>query len=134
MESVQDMKGCRDDQKVKYTAGHLSVRLLRGGTLRHTRGRETAVGMAWEDFKTFTREDIYPVNEMLVRHLVTPENKRIERYIYGLASQIRGMVTTTEPVTIQKAMPKAGTLTDEAIRNGLLKKNPNKRCKGGEPS
>nr|GEW30330.1 hypothetical protein [Tanacetum cinerariifolium] len=28
---------------------------------------------------------------MLVPHLVTPEGKRIERYVYGLASQIRGM-------------------------------------------
>ncbi|GJZ15543.1 putative reverse transcriptase domain-containing protein [Tanacetum coccineum] len=33
----------------------------------------------------------------------------------------------TEPATIQKAMQKAGTLTDEAIRNGSLKKNTEKR-------
>ncbi|GKA07947.1 putative reverse transcriptase domain-containing protein [Tanacetum coccineum] len=72
------------------------------------------------DFKTLTREEFYPINEMqkletefwnhtmvgaghvaytdrfhklarLVPHLVTPENKRIERYIYGLAPQIHGM-------------------------------------------
>ncbi|GKA79932.1 hypothetical protein Tco_0786528 [Tanacetum coccineum] len=65
----------------------------------------------------------------LVPHLVTPENIRIERYIYGLA-----MVAATEPATIQKAMQKAGTLTDEAIRNGSLKKNIEKRGNGGEPS
>ncbi|GJZ50182.1 reverse transcriptase domain-containing protein [Tanacetum coccineum] len=135
----------------------------KGGAIIHTQGRETAVGMAWEDFKTLTREEFYQVNEMqkletefwnhsmvgaghatytnrfhelarLVRHLVTLENKKIERYIYGIASQIRGMVTATEPVTIQKAMAKASTLTNEAIRNGLLKKNPNKRGKGGGPS
>ncbi|GJS48662.1 hypothetical protein Tco_0598783 [Tanacetum coccineum] len=40
----------------------------------------------------------------------------------------------TEPTTIQKAMQIAGTLTDEAIRNGLIKKNPEKRGNGGEPS
>ncbi|GJR72981.1 hypothetical protein Tco_0085346 [Tanacetum coccineum] len=51
----------------------------------------------------------------LVPHLVIPENKRIERYIYGCALQIRGMVAATEPTVIQKAMQKAGTLTDEAI-------------------
>nr|GEU70314.1 hypothetical protein [Tanacetum cinerariifolium] len=74
----------------------------------HIRSREAAVGMAWEDFKTLTREEFFPVNEMqkletefwnhamvgdghaaytdrfhalarLVPHLVTPENKRIER-------------------------------------------------------
>ncbi|GJT59584.1 reverse transcriptase domain-containing protein [Tanacetum coccineum] len=70
----------------------------------------------------------------LVPHLVTPENKRIERYIYGRASQIRGMVAVTEPMTIQKAVQIAGTLIDEALRNGSIKKNPEKRGNGGESS
>ncbi|GJX69938.1 reverse transcriptase domain-containing protein [Tanacetum coccineum] len=48
----------------------------------------------------------------LVPHLVTLDNKRIRRYVYGLAPQIR----------------------DEAIRNGSIKKNPEKRGNGGEPS
>ncbi|GKB24307.1 hypothetical protein Tco_0863708 [Tanacetum coccineum] len=70
----------------------------------------------------------------LVHHLVTPKNKRIERNIYGVALQIRGMVAATEPVTIQRAMQKVGTLTDEAVKNELLKKNPEKRGNGGEPN
>ncbi|GJT31891.1 putative reverse transcriptase domain-containing protein [Tanacetum coccineum] len=41
----------------------------------------------------------------LFPHLVTPKDKRIERYVYGLAPQIRGMVAATEPKTIQKAEP-----------------------------
>ncbi|GKD32479.1 putative reverse transcriptase domain-containing protein, partial [Tanacetum coccineum] len=164
MESVQDMSGCGDDQKVKYTAGSFVGKALTWWNSQiHTRSRETAVGMAWEDFKTLMREEFCPINEMqkletkfwnhamvgaghaaytdrfhelarLVPHLVTPENKRIERYIYGLAPQIRGMVAATEPTTIQKAVQKAGTLTDEAIRNGSLKKNPEKRGNSGEPS
>ncbi|GKB57928.1 hypothetical protein Tco_0914114 [Tanacetum coccineum] len=36
MESVQEMSGCRDNQKVKYSAGSFVVRLLRGGTLIYT--------------------------------------------------------------------------------------------------
>ncbi|GJT88734.1 putative reverse transcriptase domain-containing protein [Tanacetum coccineum] len=60
--------------------------------------------------------------------------KRIERYMYGLALQIQGMVAATEPKTIQKAVQIAGTLTDEALRNGSIKKNPEKRRNGGEPS
>ncbi|GJR61318.1 putative reverse transcriptase domain-containing protein [Tanacetum coccineum] len=124
MESVQDMSGCEDNQK--------------------------------EDFKNFTRVDFCPVNKMhkletefwnyamvgaghvaytdrfhdlarLLPHLVTPKNKRIERYIYGLTPHIRRMVVVTEPTTIQKAVQKAGTLTDEAIRNGSLKRNTEKR-------
>ncbi|GJX14901.1 hypothetical protein Tco_0206659 [Tanacetum coccineum] len=96
-----------------------------------TRGREAAVGMTWEDFKTLTREELCPNSKMqkletefwLVPHLVTPENKRIERYIYSLALQIRAMVAATEPTTIQSVVLKAGMLIDEAIRNGSLKKN-----------
>ncbi|GJT57828.1 putative reverse transcriptase domain-containing protein [Tanacetum coccineum] len=69
----------------------------------------------------------------LVLHLVTPEGKRIERYVYGLAPQIR-MVAATEPKTIQKAMQIAGTLTDEALRNESIKKNLEKRGNREEPS
>nr|GFC10355.1 reverse transcriptase domain-containing protein [Tanacetum cinerariifolium] len=68
----------------------------------------------------------------LAPHLVTPENKRIKRYIYGLAAQIQGMVVATQPKIIQRAMQKAGTLTDEAVRNGSLKKNLEKRENDGE--
>ncbi|GJW13399.1 putative reverse transcriptase domain-containing protein [Tanacetum coccineum] len=44
------------------------------------------------------------------------------------------MVAATEPMTIQKAVQLAGTLTDEALMNGSIKKNPEKRGGGGEPS
>ncbi|GJY44076.1 putative reverse transcriptase domain-containing protein [Tanacetum coccineum] len=118
--------------------------------------------MSWEDFKTLTREEFCPSNEMqkletelwnhamvgvghavytdrfhelarLVPHIVTPEGKRIKRYVYGLDPQIRGMVAATEPKTIQKVVQIAGTLTDEAFRNGSIKKNLEKRGNGGEP-
>ncbi|GJR85205.1 putative reverse transcriptase domain-containing protein [Tanacetum coccineum] len=109
MESVQDMSVCRDIQKVKYTAGSFVVR---------------ASHAAYTDrFHELAR---------LVPHLVTPENKRIERYIYVLAPQIRGMVAATKPTKIQSVVLKAG-VTNEAIRNGLIKKNPEKRRNGGEP-
>nr|GEV14856.1 hypothetical protein [Tanacetum cinerariifolium] len=82
----------------------------KGGAIIHTRNREAAVRMPREDFKNLTREEFCPVNEMqkletefwnhpmigashaaytdrfhelarLVPHLVTPENKRIERNV-----------------------------------------------------
>ncbi|GKB98866.1 reverse transcriptase domain-containing protein, partial [Tanacetum coccineum] len=146
MELIQDISGYGENQKVKYTAGSLI------------------------DFKTLTREEFCLNNEMqkletkfwchamvgaghavytdqfhelarLVPHLVTPENKRIERYIYGLALQIcamvmaaSAMVAATKPTIIQSAILKAGILTDEAIRNGALKKVTEKRGNSGEPS
>ncbi|GKF42413.1 reverse transcriptase domain-containing protein, partial [Tanacetum coccineum] len=134
MESVQDMSGCRDSQKVKYTVGSFVGKALTWWNSQiHTRGQEAAIGMSWEDFNTLTREEFCPSNEMqkletklwnhamvrdghaayidrfhelarLVPLLVTPKGKRIERYVYGLAPQIRAMVATTEPNTIQKAV------------------------------
>ncbi|GJX09198.1 putative reverse transcriptase domain-containing protein [Tanacetum coccineum] len=164
MESVQDMSGCGDDQKVKYTAGlFVSKALTWWNSHIHTRSHEVAVSMAWDDFKVLMREEFCPSKEMqkletklwnhvmvgaghaaytdrfhelarLVPHLVTSKNRRIGRYVYGLAPQIRGMVAATEPTTIQSVVLKVGVLTDEAIRNGSIKKNPEKRGNGGEPS
>ncbi|GKD70894.1 hypothetical protein Tco_1324984 [Tanacetum coccineum] len=44
------------------------------------------------------------------------------------------MVETIEPKTIQKDVQIAGTLTDEALKNGSIKKNHEKRGNRGEPS
>ncbi|GJT43019.1 putative reverse transcriptase domain-containing protein [Tanacetum coccineum] len=164
MESVHDMSGCRDSQRVKYSAGSFVGKALTWWNSEiRTQGREAVVGMSWEDFKILTREEFCPSNEMqkletelwnhamvgaghaaytdrfhklarLVPHLVTPEGKKIERYVYGLALQIRGMVAATEPKTIRKVVQSAGTLIDEALRNGSIKKNPEKRGNVGEPS
>ncbi|GJT24208.1 putative reverse transcriptase domain-containing protein [Tanacetum coccineum] len=81
MESVLDMSGCRDNQKVKYTAGSFVGKALTWlNSQIRTLGREVEVGMSWDNFKI------------------------------------------------------AGTLTDEAYRNGSIKKNLEKRGNGGEPS
>ncbi|GKD98284.1 hypothetical protein Tco_1382181, partial [Tanacetum coccineum] len=56
-----------------------------------------------------------------------------DRYVYGLAPQIRGIVAATEPKTIQKAVQISGALTDEAVRNGSIKK-VKKRGNVGEHS
>ncbi|GKA24470.1 putative reverse transcriptase domain-containing protein [Tanacetum coccineum] len=164
MESVQDMSGCGDNQKVKYTAGSFIGKALTWWNSQiRTLGREVAIGISWDNFKLLMMEEFCLSNEMqkletelwnhtmvgadhaaytdrfyelarLVLHLVTPKNRKIEMYVYGLAPQIRGMVTATEPSTIQKAVQIAGTLTNEALRNGSIKKNPEKRGNMGEPS
>ncbi|GJZ45459.1 hypothetical protein Tco_0593055 [Tanacetum coccineum] len=65
MELVQDMSGCGDNQKVKYTAGSFVGKALTWWNSQiHTQSREATVGMSWEDFKTLTREEFFPVNEM----------------------------------------------------------------------
>ncbi|GKD53477.1 reverse transcriptase domain-containing protein [Tanacetum coccineum] len=54
-----------DSHKVKYTAGSFVGKALTWWNSQiHTQGREAAVGMSWEDFKTLTREEYYSNNEM----------------------------------------------------------------------
>ncbi|GJT27094.1 putative reverse transcriptase domain-containing protein [Tanacetum coccineum] len=54
----------------------------------------------------------------------------VERYVYGVALQIRKMVAATKPKTIQKAVQISGALTDEAVRNGSIKKEERIRVLG----
>ncbi|GJT09238.1 putative reverse transcriptase domain-containing protein [Tanacetum coccineum] len=163
MEFVHDMSGCSIDQKVKYTAGSFAGKALTWWNSQIcTLSREVAVSMLWNDFKFRMIQEFYPSYEMqkleselwnyamvgvghvvytdrfhelarLVPHLVTLESRMIERYVYGLAPQIRGMVAATEPKTMQKAVQISGALTNEAVRNGSIKK-VEKRGNMGEPS
>ncbi|GJY54318.1 putative reverse transcriptase domain-containing protein [Tanacetum coccineum] len=123
MESVPDMSGCGENQKVKYTAGSFIGKALTCET-------PSPIQRAGHDVYT----DRFHELARLVSHLVTPENKRIERYIYGLAPQIHAMVAVTEPTTIQSVVLNDGMLTDEAIRNGALKKITEKSGHNREPS
>ncbi|PWA52175.1 reverse transcriptase domain-containing protein [Artemisia annua] len=131
MESVIDISECASHQKVKYVACSLIGKALTWwNTQLQARGREATIRMSWDDFKALLKEEYCPDNEMqklehelyhhtmigtdhtaytdrfhelarLVPHMVTPESKRIERYIYGLVPEIRGMVKAIEPATIQ---------------------------------
>nr|GEW49748.1 putative reverse transcriptase domain-containing protein [Tanacetum cinerariifolium] len=69
----------------------------------------------------------------LVPHLVTLESRKIKRYMYDLVPQIRRMVAATEPKTMQKVVHISGALTNEAVRNGSIKK-VEKTGNVGEPS
>ncbi|GJT83720.1 putative reverse transcriptase domain-containing protein [Tanacetum coccineum] len=125
IEAVQDISGCGDNQKVKYSAGSLTSRALTWWNFKvSTRGRKAVVGMNWEYFKALMKEEYCLSNQM----------KRIKRYIYGLALQIRRMVAATRPRTIQSAILKAEVLTDEAVRNGSLKRSGERRGDGEESS
>ncbi|GJU67448.1 reverse transcriptase domain-containing protein [Tanacetum coccineum] len=128
MESVQDMSGCRDNQKVKYTIrSFVGKDLMWWNSQIHTRGREAVVGMSWEDFKTLTREEFYPSNEM----------QKLETELWNHVMVRAGHAANTDRFhELARLVPHliTGTLTDEALRNGSITKNPEKRGNGGEPS
>ncbi|GJU37878.1 reverse transcriptase domain-containing protein [Tanacetum coccineum] len=134
MESVHDISGCSNDQKVKYIVGSFVGKALTWWNSQiRTLSREVGVSMSWNDFNFMMLQEFCPSHEMqnleselwnhamvgaghaaytnrfhelarLVSHMVTPESKMIERYVYGLALQICGMVAATEPKTMQKAV------------------------------
>ncbi|GJU34881.1 putative reverse transcriptase domain-containing protein [Tanacetum coccineum] len=163
IESVQDMIVVLAGPTVKYNAGSFVGKALTWWNSQiRTLSREVAVSMSWNDFKFMMIEEFCPSHEMqkletelwnhvmvgaghaaytdrfhelarLVPYLVTLESRKIERYVYGLAPQIRGMVAAMEPKTMQKAVQISGALTDEAVRNGSIKK-VEKRGNVGEPS
>ncbi|GJX31208.1 hypothetical protein Tco_0241063 [Tanacetum coccineum] len=107
-----------------------------------TRGREAAIGMSWEDFKTLTREEFCPSNEMqkletemwnhamvrvayvcvydsfwlarLVPQLVIPECRRLKVGVWPLLYKIREWYAAKEPKTSKRFFVQlVGTLTDE---------------------
>ncbi|GJX48829.1 putative reverse transcriptase domain-containing protein [Tanacetum coccineum] len=133
MESVHDMSGSSVDQKVKYNAGSfVGKALMWWNSQIRTLSREVVnYAMAGAGHAAYT--DRFHELARLVPHLVTPESRMTERYVYGLAPQICGMVAVTEPKTIQKVVQISGALTDEAVRNGSIKK-VEKRGNVGGPS
>nr|GEW46027.1 retrotransposon protein, putative, Ty3-gypsy subclass [Tanacetum cinerariifolium] len=108
--------------------------LINGNWIR-TLSQEVVVSMSWNDFKDGDAAYTNRFHELdrLVPHLVTLKSRKIKRYVYGLAPQIRGMVVVTKPKTIQNVMQISGALTDEVVRNGSIKK-VEKRGNLGEPS
>nr|KAJ0212690.1 hypothetical protein LSAT_V11C400190330 [Lactuca sativa] len=56
--------------------------------------------------------------------LLTPEYKKIERYIWGLASQIKGMVIASKPTTYDSAKRIAHQLTSTEIQVGFIAESP----------
>ncbi|GKA10954.1 reverse transcriptase domain-containing protein [Tanacetum coccineum] len=110
MEAVQDISGYRDNQKVKYSSGSLTGRALTWWSSEvRTKGREAAVGMTWEYFKALLKEEYCPNKEM----------QRLEMEFWNHA---------------MSAILKAGVLTDEAVRNGSLKRTYERREDGEESS
>ncbi|KAI3729830.1 hypothetical protein L6452_18501 [Arctium lappa] len=157
MESVLHISKCSEANKVEFAACLLQGRALTWwNTLVQTRGREAVNRLSWSEFKEMLKEEYCPRSEMqklqaelwnhemkgndvdtytarfhelakLVPQLVTPEENRIDRYIWGLAPEIRGDVTSGRPNTMQEAVSLAAKLTDNATRSGLFS---NEKAKG----
>ncbi|GKB28640.1 putative reverse transcriptase domain-containing protein [Tanacetum coccineum] len=140
MENVQDMSGFSNDQKVKYTAGSFVGKALTWWNSQiRTLSREVAISMSWNDFKFMMIQEFCPSHEMqklefeLWNHvMVGAGHAAYTDRFHELAMLVPHLITpkTMEPKTMQKAVQ---ALTDEAVRNGSIKK-VEKRENMGEPS
>ncbi|GJR81257.1 reverse transcriptase domain-containing protein [Tanacetum coccineum] len=127
IESVHDMSGCSIDQKVKYTAGSFVGKDLTWWNSQiHTLSREVAVSMSWNDFKFMMIQEFCPSHEM----------QNLESKLWNHAMVGAGHATYTDRFhELARLVPHLifGALTDEAVRNGSIKKVKN-RGNVGEPS
>ncbi|GKF54539.1 hypothetical protein Tco_0161449, partial [Tanacetum coccineum] len=96
MESVHDMIGCSNDQKVKYTTGSF-VEFCPSHEMQKLEFELWNHAMVGAGHAAYTGR--FHKLARLVPHLVTLESRMIERYVYGLALQIRRMVAATKPKT-----------------------------------
>ncbi|GJX99509.1 putative reverse transcriptase domain-containing protein [Tanacetum coccineum] len=143
-----------DEVTRQLNAALLNLLTQLWNTLVQTRGRAAAIAQPWEDFKKLLMKEYCPDDEIqklesefwnhkmvgsdidgytarfhelarLVPHMVTPESQRVNRYIRGLAPEIKPHVTSSEPATIQGAVSMANRLTTDGIKDGLFKKKEN---------
>nr|GEX14411.1 putative reverse transcriptase domain-containing protein [Tanacetum cinerariifolium] len=144
-----------EESQVEFASSMLQGRALTWwNTLVQTRGRAAAIAQSWEDFKKLLMEEYCPDDEVeklesefwnhkmvgsdidgytarfyelarLVPYMVTPESQRVNRYIRGLAPEIKAHVTSSQPATIQGAMSMANRLTTDGIKDGIFKKKEN---------
>ncbi|GJY48702.1 reverse transcriptase domain-containing protein [Tanacetum coccineum] len=114
--------GVKDDQKVKYTAGLFVGKALTWWNSQiHTLSREVAISMSWNDFKFMMIQEFCPSHEMqkleteLWNHAMVGD---------GYATLLIGFMSwrATKPKTMHKAVHISGALTNEAVRNGSIKK------------
>ncbi|GJS94393.1 putative reverse transcriptase domain-containing protein [Tanacetum coccineum] len=81
--------------------------------------------MVWLGHKMMGNTARFHELARLVPHMVTPESQRVNRYIRGLAPEIKPHVTSSEPATIQGAVSMANRLTTDGIKDELFKKKEN---------
>ncbi|KAJ0843597.1 putative transcription factor interactor and regulator CCHC(Zn) family [Helianthus annuus] len=156
-EATIRMSKCTADQQVTFATGLFVDEALTWWNLQvQTLGDEAAYGMTWDELKEKMREKYCSRAELqrletefwhltmvgaditgytrrfhdlsrVIPYMVTPEFKRVERYIWGLAPEFRGMVTSAKPQTITEAVTLAVSLTEDCVRMEKLSLNPTEK-------
>jgi hypothetical protein len=153
MESVFRLSNCAEDSRVKYATGTLlNGALTWWNAYANPIGIDVAYEMSWDELKRMMNDEYCPRYEIqkleeefwnlavegtnitayanrfrelsvLCPTMVTPEYKRLERYIWGLPPSIQGHVTASRPITIQSAIHLSHELIGQIIRHETTKRS-----------
>nr|KAJ0192365.1 hypothetical protein LSAT_V11C800454700 [Lactuca sativa] len=148
IEGTFDTSKCADEDKVIYAATMLKGEAIHWwGMVKEVRGREAAKNMSWDEFLRIFKEKFCPrtavkqleeeflrleQGNMTVREYTTKftekarfaefyvstEERRVERYIWGLRTAIREFVQIQKPGTFQSAVDAAEGREREKNRQG----------------
>ncbi|GJZ12948.1 putative reverse transcriptase domain-containing protein [Tanacetum coccineum] len=116
----------RSFMKGKYSTSSLTGRALTWWNSEvRTRGREAVVGMTWENFKALMKGEYCPSNKMY--------SLEVEFWSHSMA-RAGHLAYTNRLIELASAILKAGELTNEAVRNGSLKRTGERRGDSRESS
>ncbi|KAL7598104.1 hypothetical protein Lser_V15G22439 [Lactuca serriola] len=150
IEVVFHISSCPDDCRVKYaTCTLMDAALTWWNNHAKTVGVAEAYAMGWEQLKLMMTKVYCPRQEIqaleqelwnltmqgsevaaytsrfedlatLCPGMVPSEDKKTERYIWGLASPVQGLITASRPSTFDSAKQLAYELTEQCIRRGTM--------------
>ncbi|XP_021991308.1 uncharacterized protein LOC110888074 [Helianthus annuus] len=151
MDTVVDTSGCAEQDIVKFVSQSFKGEALAWWrSLIQATGKIPLYNLTWNQFVALIKENYSPQHEVekietdflnlamknldcqadvtsfntmsrLVPYLVTPEPKRIARFIGGLAPEIKGNVKASRPTTYRSVADLSLSLTLDAVRNKSIK-------------
>nr|XP_043639205.1 uncharacterized protein LOC122610273 [Erigeron canadensis] len=161
MEAVLNIIDCTPADRVKFAASKLQGRALTWWNLQvTTRSVATMNALTWEQFKEEMKREYCPrpavqkleiefwnhtmkgmeleayairFHELcvLVPDMVNTEAKKVERFVYGLAPEVRLMVTTANPATLGEAVSLSTKLVNDLVRTGRYSRGEASSKQGG---
>ncbi|GJT05605.1 hypothetical protein Tco_1252345 [Tanacetum coccineum] len=131
MESVSQVSNYDDNCQMKYaTCTLLDGALTWWNTHMKTVGIDAAYQTSWTELKKMMTTEYCLKNEelaLLCLGMVPEEEKKIERYIWGLIEKIKGNVTSLQPTKISDAIRMSHKLMNQIVRANSARSSDNKR-------
>ncbi|GJQ95391.1 putative reverse transcriptase domain-containing protein [Tanacetum coccineum] len=146
VEQVFEISKCAEEDKVKFVVCTFEGRALTWWNENvHTLGLVNANSIPWNEFKAMMTTEYCPATEiqrieqelwtltlkgddiegynnrfhelaLMFHELMTPEKKKIKRYIRGLPERIKANVSSSKPTNLHDAINMARELVEQAIQ------------------